>query len=135
MKRWHIIVSLVLVSLLVLLCYVWKSVTYNIKQYDMPIGEAFGAFLMDTTTWAPGFSDSKFMSISPGMTTNQVIQIIGPPLLRESDDYPDQLWFYTTGHDGARGGTSYCNGSTHGRLIAFDKNMHVVYKRKWFYFD
>ena len=135
MKRWHIIVSLVLVSLLALLGYVGKSVAYNIKQYDMKAGNAFGAFLMDTTTWAPGYSDSKFMSISPGMTTNQVLQILGLPLLRESHDYPDQFWYYTAGHNGARGGTSYCDGSTHGRLIAFDKNMHVAYNKKWFYFD
>ena len=121
--------------LFAMLGYIGKSTAYNMKQYDMQMGTAFGAFLMDTTTWAPGYSDSKFMSISPGMSTNQVLQILGPPLLHEGHDYPEQYWYYTTGNDGARGGTSYCDGSTHGRLVVFDKDRHVTYKKKWYYFD
>jgi len=67
------------------------------------MNEVLPALLMDTTKWAPGYTNAKFSSVQPGMSTNQVLQILGPPLLIRGNDFPNQYWHYTAGSNGGAG--------------------------------
>jgi outer membrane protein assembly factor BamE (lipoprotein component of BamABCDE complex) len=112
------------------------QVRYNMRWYGMQPKEAVAAVLMDTTErWAPGYSDQKFLSVTAGMSTNEVLKILGEPLLRRSVDFSDQYWYYTVGRNGGGGGLSECDGSTHGRVIVFHRNMQVATNLMDFYFD
>jgi len=116
--------------------FVWRRASYNMHQYHMQPKDALAAVLMDTTArWAAGYSDDKFMSIATGMSTNEVVQTLGEPLLRRWVDFPNQYWHYTVGRNGGGGGLSECDGSTHGRVIVFDRNMRVTRRLMDFYFD
>ena len=51
--------------------------------------------LGEATVYAKGYSDRRFRSISVGMTTADVLSVMGPPLRRAPwGDHP-QVWFYT----------------------------------------
>ncbi len=122
--------------------YPISRILYMINVYKMDLAWAIDAGLQDKATiWAPDFSNKKFISISVGMNTNQVVQILGKPLVRidienhfafstcnilTHEFY--ECWFYTTDGRGNPGGLGLAEEPfpTHGRMVIFDENMRVA---------
>ncbi len=125
MKKWTIFVSLLIIIAAI-------PVVRNIDRYRMSIPAAVGAAIMDSTTWSPYFTDAKLRSIELGMNSNQVLHILGTPLVITTND-SDTLWHYTMGPNGKVQSSS--DGSTHVRSVVFDQKMHVTECLKYFNFD
>ncbi len=87
---------------------------------------------MDSTTWAPHFTDAKLRSIELAMSTNQVLRILGRPLVITTYD-SNTAWHYTMGPNGKVQSSS--DGSTHVRAVVFDQQMHVTECLQYFCFD
>ena len=114
------------------LCFMLVPIAYNSIRYKMnPIAAALIPF-SDGTEWSPNYSYWKFTKIKTGMTTNDVLSILGPSLAVTR--YQDQTqWHYTRGKDGGvMSGSEY---STHFRIIHFNTNGVVTSKIYDFYFD
>lgn len=115
-----------------ILCFLLVPIAYNSIRYKMsPIAAALIP-VMDGTEWSPNYSYWKFKKIRVGMTTNDVLNILGPCLA--VTQYQDRTqWHYTRGKDGGvMSGSAY---STHFRIIHFNTNGVVTSKTYAFYFD
>lgn len=133
--RYVLLIGVPILALMAGIGYHGSLITRDMRYSRVPLDEVIPAIFMDTTKWAPGYTDAKFSSIQPGMTTNQVVQILGPPLVMRGNDFPNQYWHYTSGHDGGAGGMSECDGSTHGRIVIFTESMMVTNAAAFFYVD
>ncbi len=50
------------------------------------------------TEYAPGFSRGAFNQITPGMSSGEVLGILGEPLKKNETEYlPEIIWYYTKG--------------------------------------
>lgn len=96
-----------------------------------PLAAAFIPIL-DGTEWSPNYSYLGFRKIHPGITTNDVLNILGPCIA--VTHYTDQTqWHYTRGKDGrVMSSSSY---STHFRIVSFGPDSLVSGKTFDFYFD
>ena len=72
-----------------------SKATVTADTYKEPDPKALEAQMkpVDTTVFAPGFDESKFRSIEPGMAEAQVVKLIGKPL-REARSRPQVDWYY-----------------------------------------
>ena len=127
MKR-KVVILLITLGLLLLAV----PIIQNGIRYKMDPLTALSVYIMDGTEWSPNYSYRKFQSINIGMTTNDVLRILGPCLATTT--YKDiTQWHYTRGRDG--GVMSSSSYSTHWRVIHFDTNGVVTGKVYTFYFD
>ena len=123
---------LIIVAIGILLCGFLLPIVFNSLRYRMnPIAAALIP-LVDGTDWAPNYSFWKFRQIDIGMTTNDVLSILGPCIA--ITQYEDQTqWHYTRGKDG--GVMSESSFSTHFRIISFGPDGRTTSKTYDFYFD
>jgi hypothetical protein len=87
--------------------------------YALPFG--------DDTEFAPGYSVSSYWAVRPGMTTDEVVALLGPPLRRYPSRYDaaEERWYWTRSpHD-----SSY-----RVRGVVF-KDGVVAHKQSEFYVD
>ena len=124
--------TLWLVLLLVIIwCVAWP-ILRNGYLYRMNPLEALLQPFGDGTEWAKGYSFRKFQSIQPGMTTNDVLKILGPPMA-VTKAIDEMHWHYTIGCDG--GVMSLSRWDTHVRFIVFGSNGVVRRRHIEYYYD
>jgi hypothetical protein len=94
-------------------------------------GEVYGTLLGPSTVYAKDYSHEKFLSIKPGMTEQEVIQILGTPLDR-FNPYPSfKDSMFTVGLRYAKGSDE----NAHYRLrIVYLRKGIVTKKRSQFYY-
>lgn len=91
--------------------------------------------LDDTTVYAPGFSESQFQSLRPGLSRDAVIRIMGRPLEEKSNagspgpTSPSPLWSYLAYS------TSEAGGSYHIRRVWLDREGRVSLVETGWYQD
>ena len=114
------------------MCVFVAPVAFNSVRYKInPIAAAFIPW-MDGTEWSPNYSYRKFRQIKIGMTTNDVLSILGPCL--GTTQFGDLTqWHYTRGKDG--GFMSSSSYSTHFRIVSFNPDGKVAGKTYDYYFD
>lgn len=122
-------VTLLVVIVLMLLAF--PAIQNGIRYKMNPI-EASMVPILDGTEWSPDYSFEKFGQITVGMTTSDVLRILGPCFAVTTYDGEAQ-WHYTRGRDGRVMSSSQY--STHRRGILFDTNGLVVGKVYEYYFD
>lgn len=82
------------------------------------------------THFAAGYSDRTFSSIRPGMTTNEVLRILGEPLDRKTwSQWPEGYWNYS------QAAPSSPSDHYHVRNVRFAQDGLVSEVYKGFYFD
>ena len=120
------------VAIIAVIGAVITPIAFNSIRYRMnPVAAALIP-LMDGTEWSPNYSYATFRKIEVGMTTNDVMGIMGECL--GITHYKDQTqWHYTRGLDG--GIMSCSKYSTHYRIITFGPDGLVSGKTYTFYFD
>jgi hypothetical protein len=52
-------------------------------------------FMGESTTFAPGFSDAKFLKVSPGDSQYRILQLLGPALNVTTQQW-SEIWIYTS---------------------------------------
>lgn len=76
MKRIAILVASVLIVMAACLYIIASRTLDGTKAWFISHAPGF----TDSTVYAPGYSDEAFRSISEGMTTQELIQVLGPPI-------------------------------------------------------
>lgn len=80
------------------------------------------------TQFSAGYSDRAFAQVLPGMTTNEVLHILGEPLNGSSwSKWSEGQWEYSM--------PASSSGHYHLRTIQFTKEGLVLKANKLFYFD
>jgi len=105
------------------------GVTINSYRFGYEISDAFWRTLMapvEGTIWAPEFDETKFSKIRIGMSTPEVIDLIGDPFRTDCGD-KDCFWIYTKLEAGLPGYDQ--------RWLVFDATKRVREIRKSFYLD
>ncbi len=70
--------SLILVVLLT--CALAVALAVHLRSLDGLDGLLFGTLLSEDTVYAPGYSDSGFRKVRPGMSVAEVYALLGAPL-------------------------------------------------------
>jgi len=117
---------------LIVLSAALAPILHNLIRYKMNPIAALDATLTNSTTWAPGYSETAFRSIKLGVSSEQVTSALGPALY--TNYYEGKpIWHYTVGPNGHPQSSS--DGSTHVRGICFDHDMTVYKKLYYFNYD
>ena len=101
----------------------------NIYSYGYGLSDAFWRvvwILDEDTVWVENFKEKKFDKITVGMSTQDVISLLGKPLNEVKECKEDCFWYYTW-H--ARGNADFDQ-----RWIVFNNNL-VSEVRKSFFID
>lgn len=123
------ITAAIITAVLIIL---FAPIAFNSIRYKINPLSAALISLMDGTEWSPSYSYWKFRQVGVGMTSNDVLNILGPCL--GTTHFGDLTqWHYTRGKDGRfMSSSSY---STHFRIISFNPDGTVSSKTYDFYFD
>lgn len=119
-------------GLLIILLVAVPIVQNGIRYKMGPLVALLVVHSWQDTQWSPTYSYWRFRQIVPGMTTNDVIRILGP-CLAETTYEGTRQWHYTCGRDGAVMSSS--SFSTHERWVCIDSNGTVTGKVMDFNFD
>ena len=117
----------VIVVFMLLISYATVS---NMIHYGYGVNDAFWRvvwWIDEGTIWAEGFSEGNFDKVKIGMTSDEVLKIVGKPL--HDIDNCDEIciWGYTK----QDAGTSDFDQ----RWVVFDSKLRVQEIRKTFYID
>ena len=100
-------------------------------KWNERVGALF--FGGEDTVYASGYSESRFRSIKHGMSSNQVVELIGAPLRvvqqDENDQSPETEWIYSTSSPTNR------TGNFIDRTVVFDARGFVLRKETSLYVD
>lgn len=99
-------------------------------QYGYGFNEALARCLLSRpgeTMWAPGYDEARFMSITNGMSREDVYRLLGEPVKRWHTRYQDCLWDYSWQ---TRGDDSF-----DARKVLFKEDGTVEYTVKEYYVD
>jgi hypothetical protein len=106
-------------------------VIFPIVQYGYGFSDWVDCFLtigQHETHFAAGYNERAFSKIRAGMTTNQVLRILGEPLDRSTwSQWPEGEWEYSR--------PASSSGHYHLRAVRFATNGLVSEANKMFYFD
>ena len=110
-------------------------ISYGLKNVVFfgypPTDSIFSLIDNENTVWAAGYSKEKFSLVKEGMSEDEVLEILGEPLVVENRK-SGVNWFYTSGPRGNVQGR--VRGSTHIRRILFDSEG-VSLKESSYYID
>jgi SmpA/OmlA family protein len=118
------------VLLAIALLFLALAATYQMLSLEGIQGHIWSHMYPGTTEWAPGYSGWAFWKIFPGMSKDQVRELVGEPLdtyTRSGDD--DQLreyWRYSR---------SPTSSHFHDRTVIFDQSGHVKMRLSEYYID
>lgn len=92
--------KILLITVLLIVASYWMIRINEKRDYFASTRDVFDYaawFFEDTTTFATNYSEQKFLSIKPGMTTEEVKSILGDPLLKHggTSPCPAEYWRYT----------------------------------------
>ena len=110
--KWFALIIVVLLAIPI----VQNGIRYKMNPLESLIVVPF----YKDTKWSDNYSYWRFRQISVGMTTNDVVRILGPCLVETSYDGAKQ-WHYTCGRDGAvMSGSRF---STHERWVCINTQI------------
>jgi|KBSSwiStaDraftv2_1062776.scaffolds.fasta_scaffold436325_2 outer membrane protein assembly factor BamE (lipoprotein component of BamABCDE complex) len=100
-------------------------------RYGYDMSDTFACLLttgQHATRFATGYTDRAFSGIRQGMTTNEVLRILGEPLNRATwSSWPEGEWQYSQ--------PASSSGHYHLRTVRFSGDGRVSAAHKLFYFD
>ncbi len=86
-------------AILVLAVLLWRL--YPGIVMDGVLARCFHGVIGDETTFSPGYSDHRFVKVRRGMHTDEVLSLLGEPLLRRTCDQARHIgeaevwWYYS----------------------------------------
>ncbi|MBI2519766.1 MAG: outer membrane protein assembly factor BamE [Bdellovibrio sp.] len=102
----------------------------NMYSYGYGVNDAFWRVVWsidEGTIWAPNFSEENFSKLTKGMTSEEVLSLMGKPLNMSKNCEDICFWNYTKQDSGTSDFDQ--------RWVVFNRDHQVVEVRKSFFID
>lgn len=99
----------------------------QVKKFILSQESVLGIIFEDETVYSKSFSEENWNKIHVGNTVKDVVQLVGDPLEKNTENVEQQYWYYSK--------PSPKNTNYHMRIIVFNSNNKVERMIKEFYLD